>query len=196
MALALELRPTTRAALLTAVEITPYRAFALDSSYKTLQVLYGSDSVDTRTLYNRHGLLIVAVQQGHLGSVAMNALLLQRDTTHGKLANKVRATATGINAGNGVMKVFSERDPENLPWDKLGIDVVLECTGIFTSKESAGAHIPAGAKKVLISAPSGDAPMYVMGVNQEKYTADQAVVSNASAPQVQIEAYLHCLPYV
>ena len=96
----------------------------------------------------RKDLEFVAIND--LGSVDMNALLLQRDTTHGPLAKKVRTTATGINAGNGVMKVFAERDPENLPWGKLGIDVVLECTGIFTKREMAEKHLKAGARKVLI----------------------------------------------
>ena len=116
-----------------------------------------------------------------LGPTEMNALLLQRDTTHGPLANKVKATATGINAGNGVMKVFSERDPEKLPWDKLGIDVVLECTGIFTKREMAEKHLKAGAKKVLISAPgTGEDLTVVYGVNDHKLRKSHNVVSNAS----------------
>ena len=127
----------------------------------------------------RKDLEFVAIND--LGSVEMNALLLQRDTTHGKLANKVRATATGINAGNGVMKVFSERDPENLPWDKLGIDVVLECTGIFTKRDMAEKHLKAGAKKVLISAPgTGEDLTVVYGVNDHKLRKSHTVVSNAS----------------
>lgn len=116
-----------------------------------------------------------------LGSTEMNALLLQRDTTHGPLAKRVTATATGINAGNGVMKVFSERDPENLPWDRLGIDVVLECTGIFTKRDMAEKHLKAGAKKVLISAPgTGEDLTVVYGVNDHKLRKSHTVVSNAS----------------
>jgi glyceraldehyde 3-phosphate dehydrogenase len=93
----------------------------------------------------------------------------------------VKATATGINAGNGVMKVFSERDPEKLPWDKLGIDVVLECTGIFTKREMAEKHLKAGAKKVLISAPgTGEDLTVVYGVNDHKLRKSHTVVSNAS----------------
>ncbi len=127
----------------------------------------------------RKDLEFVAIND--LGSVDMNALLLQRDTTHGPLANKVRATATGINAGNGVMKVFAERDPENLPWDKLGIDVVLECTGIFTKREMAEKHLKAGAKKVLISAPAtGEDLTVVYGVNDHKLRKSHTIVSNAS----------------
>ncbi len=127
----------------------------------------------------RKDLEFVAIND--LGSVDMNALLLQRDTTHGPLTNKVKATATGINAGNGVMKVFAERDPENLPWEKLGIDVVLECTGIFTKREMAEKHVKAGAKKVLISAPAtGEDLTVVYGVNDHKLRKSHTIVSNAS----------------
>ncbi|MEE2995798.1 MAG: type I glyceraldehyde-3-phosphate dehydrogenase [Pseudomonadota bacterium] len=127
----------------------------------------------------RKDLEFVAIND--LGSTEMNALLLQRDTTHGPLSNKVKATATGINAGRGVMKVFAERDPENLPWDKLGIDVVLECTGLFTKREMAEKHLKAGAKKVLISAPgSGEDLTVVYGVNDHKLRKSHTVVSNAS----------------
>ena len=127
----------------------------------------------------RKDLEFVAIND--LGSVDMNALLLQRDTTHGPLAKKVRTTATGINAGNGVMKVFAERDPEKLPWGKLGIDVVLECTGIFTKREMAEKHLKAGARKVLISAPaSGEDLTVVYGVNDQKLRKSHTIVSNAS----------------
>ena len=116
-----------------------------------------------------------------LGSVDMNALLLQHDTTHGKFPKPVRATATGINAGSGVIKVYAERNPEDLPWGKLGIDVVLECTGIFTKREQAAMHLKAGAKKVLISAPAtGEDLTVVYGVNDHKLRKSHTVVSNAS----------------
>ncbi|MBI76890.1 MAG: type I glyceraldehyde-3-phosphate dehydrogenase [Rhodospirillaceae bacterium] len=116
-----------------------------------------------------------------LGSIEANALLLQRDTIHGTFPGKVRATKTGINLGKGTIKVFAERDPKNLPWDKLGIDVVLECTGIFTKREHAEAHIAAGAKKVLISAPAtGEDLTVVCGVNDKKLRKSHTVVSNAS----------------
>ena len=116
-----------------------------------------------------------------LGSVDMNALLLQHDTTHGKFSKSVRATATGINAGSGVIKEYAERNPEDLPWGKLGIDVVLECTGIFTKREQAAMHLKAGAKKVLISAPAtGEDLTVVYGVNDHKLRKSHTVVSNAS----------------
>jgi len=88
-----------------------------------------------------------------LGSVEANAHLLRHDTMHGPFPGTVKVTKTGIDCGRGVIKVFAERDPANLPWDKLGIDVVMECTGIFTKREQVQAHIDAGARKVLISTP-------------------------------------------
>ena len=116
-----------------------------------------------------------------LGSIEANALLLQRDTIHGPFPGKVKATKTGINLGKGNIRVLAERDPRNLPWDKLGIDVVLECTGIFTKREHAEAHIAAGAKKVLISAPAtGEDLTVVCGVNDKKLRKSHTVVSNAS----------------
>ena len=116
-----------------------------------------------------------------LGSIEANALLLQRDTIHGPFPGKVKATKTGINLGKGNIRVLAERDPRNLPWDKLGIDVVLECTGIFTKREHAEAHIDAGAKKVLISAPAtGEDLTVVCGVNDKKLRKSHTVVSNAS----------------
>ena len=127
----------------------------------------------------RKDLEFVAIND--LGSVEMNAHLLQHDSTHGKFPKTVKATATGINAGDGVIKVYSERDPEALPWDKLGVDVVLECTGIFTKREQAQMHLKAGAKRVLISAPaSGEDLTVVYGVNENKLRKSHTIVSNAS----------------
>ena len=116
-----------------------------------------------------------------LGSIDANALLLKRDTIHGAFPGTVKTTKTGINIGRGNIKIFAERDPANLPWGKLGIDVVLECTGIFTKREHADAHIAAGAKKVLISAPAtGEDLTVVCGVNDKKLRKSHTVVSNAS----------------
>ena len=127
----------------------------------------------------RKDLEFVAIND--LGSVEMNAHLLQHDTTHGRFPKTVKATATGINAGNGVIKVFSERNPEDLPWGKLGIDVVMECTGIFTKRAQAEMHLKAGAKRVLISAPaSGEDLTVVYGVNDHKLRKSHTIVSNAS----------------
>jgi glyceraldehyde 3-phosphate dehydrogenase len=116
-----------------------------------------------------------------LGSVDMNAMLLQHDSSHGPFPGKVKVTKTGINLGRGNIKVIAERDPAKLPWGKMDIDVVLECTGIFTSREAAGKHLEAGAKRVLISAPStGEDIMVVYGVNDDKLRKKHKLVSNAS----------------
>ena len=116
-----------------------------------------------------------------LGSIDANALLLQRDTIHGPFPGKVRTTKTGINIGKRNIKIFSERDPANLPWNKLGIDVVMECTGIFTKRTHAEQHLAAGAKKVLISAPAqGEDLTVVRGVNEGKLRKSHTIVSNAS----------------
>lgn len=123
---------------------------------------------------------IVAIND--LGSPEVNAHLLQYDSVHGRFPGEVKARKTGISIGSGnVIKSFAERNPADLPWGDLGIDVVMECTGIFTSKEKAGAHLEAGAKKVLISAPSGDADLTVVyGVNHRKITKKHDIISNAS----------------
>lgn len=116
-----------------------------------------------------------------LGSVEANGRLLQYDTMHGKFSGKVKITKTGINIGNGNIRVFAERNPANLPWDKLGVDVVMECTGIFTKRDQVQAHLDAGAKKVLISAPAtGEDLTVVCGVNENKLRKSHKVVSNAS----------------
>ena len=99
----------------------------------------------------RNDISVVAIND--LGSVEANAHLLSYDSVHGKLNSKVTVTSDGINTEHGNIKVFSERNPEDLPWGDLGIDIALECTGLFTKKEDANKHIIAGAKKVLISAP-------------------------------------------
>ncbi|MBT4486458.1 MAG: type I glyceraldehyde-3-phosphate dehydrogenase [Rhodospirillaceae bacterium] len=116
-----------------------------------------------------------------LGPIETNAHLLRQDSVHGPFPGKVRTTKTGMNLGSGAIRVTAERDPANLPWGQLGVDVALECTGIFTAKEKAAAHLAAGAKKVLISAPSGDADITVVyGVNHNKMRKSHKVVSNAS----------------
>ena len=94
-------------------------------------------------------------------------------------ARRVKHTGDGISVGGNPVAVFGERDPADIPWGSAGADFVVESTGVFTSLEAASKHKAGGAKKVVISAPSGDAPMFVMGVNDDQY-AGQDVVSNAS----------------
>jgi len=104
------------------------------------------------------------------------------DTTHGKADGEVTHDAANntVSIDGEPIKVFGEMDPSNIDWGSAGVDYVVESTGAFTSTEAASAHLKGGAKKVVISAPSGDAPMFVMGVNQEKYESSMDVVSNAS----------------
>ena len=127
----------------------------------------------------REDLEFVAVND--LGSVEMNAHLLQYDTSHGRFPREVKHTKAGLDAGSGAIRVLAERDPEKLPWGDLGIDVVLECTGLFTTREQAGKHLAAGAKRVLISAPAtGEDLTVVYGVNHDRLRKAHTIVSNAS----------------
>ncbi len=123
---------------------------------------------------------IVAIND--LGDTKINAHLTQYDTTHGRFDKSVKVGADGSLIVNGdEIQVLSERSPAKLPWKDLGIDVVFECTGLFASKEKAKAHLEAGAKKVLISAPAGnDLPTIVFGVNEKTLKATDTIVSNAS----------------
>ena len=103
-----------------------------------------------------------------LGSIEANAHLIKYDSTHGHLIMKLKLLADGFQIGDQNIKVFAERDPAKLPWGKLGADVVLECTGFFLDKASAGKHIEAGAKKVIISAPAKEVDFTVVqGVNSK-----------------------------
>lgn len=108
--------------------------------------------------------------------------MLTHDTVHGKFNGEVAADAeTGHLLVNGhVIQVFAEKDPSQIDWSSCGAEYILECTGLFTSVEKASAHLRGGAKKVIISAPSADAPMFVMGVNHEKYDKNITILSNAS----------------
>ena len=109
------------------------------------------------------------------------AYMLKFDTMHGKFSGTVDATENTIIVNGKAVPVYAERDPANLPWKELEAEYVLECTGLFLTKEKAQGHIDAGAKHVIMSAPSkDDTPMFVVGVNEDKYTSDMAFVSNAS----------------
>ena len=116
-----------------------------------------------------------------LGPVESNAHLLTYDSVHGRLPAPVTTGADWLDAGNGRIKVTAERDPAKLPWGELGVQVALECTGIFTKREAAAKHLEAGAKRVLISAPADGVDLtVVMGVNNDALTAEHVIVSNAS----------------
>jgi len=128
---------------------------------------------------NREDLEVVALND--LGPVETNAHLLRYDSVHGPFQGAVQTKEGAMDAGRGWMTVTSERDPAKLPWAKLGVDVALECTGIFTDREKAAAHLKAGAKRVLVSAPANGADLTVVyGVNHGKLEKSHVVVSNAS----------------
>jgi glyceraldehyde 3-phosphate dehydrogenase len=127
----------------------------------------------------RSDITVVAVND--LAPVETNAHLLRYDSVHGRFPGEVKVEGDSINVGNGAIKVTAERDPAKLPWKALGVDIALECTGIFTSKDKAKAHLDAGAKRVIISAPADGVDLTVVfGVNHDKLTRDHKVVSNAS----------------
>ena len=136
-----------------------------------------------RALYEAHRtneIQIIAIND--LTNIATNVHLTRYDSTHGKFSGTVRASGDGMEINGDYIHVYAERDPSKLPWGKLGIDVVYECTGHFTTKEKASAHLQAGAKKVIISAPGGkdvDATI-VYGVNHQTLKTTDTVISNAS----------------
>src|SRR5450759_1032181 len=140
----------------------------------------------------RHNLQIVAIND--LGNAETNAHLTRYDTAHGKFNGTVTVNGEFMVVNGDQIKVLAQRNPAELPWGALGVDVVLECTGLFTSKEKAGAHLKGGARKVIISAPGGkdiDATV-VYGVNHQSLKASHTVISNAScttnclAPMVKV----------
>src|SRR3954464_15849206 len=127
----------------------------------------------------RRDIEVVAIND--LGPVETNAHLLRYDSVHGRFPGHVTCGEDWIDAGLGKMKVTAIRDPATLPHKDLGVDIAFECTGIFTSKDKASAHLTAGAKRVLVSAPADGADLTVVyGVNHDKLTKDHKVVSNAS----------------
>ena len=136
-----------------------------------LRALYELDRTDEIT--------IVAIND--LGPAKSNAHLTQYDTAHGKFPGTVSVEDGDMLVNGDRIKVFAERDPSKLPWAELGIDIVMECTGLFRSRETAGAHITAGAKKVIISAPGQNVDNTVVyGVNHDSLKATDLVISNAS----------------
>jgi glyceraldehyde 3-phosphate dehydrogenase len=127
------------------------------------------------------GVDIDLVAVNDLTSPETNAHLLKYDSTHGPLAEEVTVTGDGIAVGGDEFKVFAERDPKSLPWGDLGVDVVIESTGIFTDGEQAVAHVDAGAPRVIISAPATNVDAtFVVGVNDDTFDPSMKIVSNAS----------------
>ena len=134
-----------------------------------------------RAIYEsgRKDIDVVAVND--LGPVETNAHLLRYDSVHGRFPHEVTVKGDQIAIGKETFKVTAIKDPAQLPWKELGVDIALECTGIFTSKEKASAHLSAGAKRVLVSAPADGADLTVVyGVNHDKLSKEHIVVSNAS----------------
>ncbi len=128
---------------------------------------------------SREGVEIVAINDPFIAADYM-AYMVKYDTVHGRFNGTITSEEGKLIVNGKEIKVYNEMDPKNIPWGKDGVDYVLECSGVFTTMEKAQAHLDAGAKKVIISAPSKDAPMFVMGVNNDTYTPDMNIISNAS----------------
>lgn len=128
---------------------------------------------------NKKEVEVVAINDPFIQADYM-AYMLKYDTVHGRFNGDIKTEEHKIIINGKEIKVYNEMDPVNIPWGADGVDYVLECSGVFTTIEKAEAHLKAGAKKVIISAPSKDAPMFVMGVNNDKYTPDINILSNAS----------------
>ncbi|MBC9719763.1 type I glyceraldehyde-3-phosphate dehydrogenase [Streptomyces sp. TRM66268-LWL] len=153
--------------------------------------------------FGRIGRLVlrIALERPDINVVAINdpfiaadyaAYMFKYDSTHRQYKGEVKSDGEFLIVNGHSIRVFGEKDPSSIPWGKTGVDYVIESTGVFTTKAGAQKHIDSGAKKVVITAPSSDAPMFVVGVNEEKYTLDIDIVSNAScttnglAPLVKI----------
>ena len=142
---------------------------------------------------NNQGCDLELVAINDLGKIESNAHLLKYDSIHGAIQNSIKVDNDELIIDSSSIKYFSERNPEDLPWGDLDIDIVFECTGIFTSRDAASSHIKAGAKKVLISAPAQNPDKTIVyGVNHKQLTSDDIIISNAScttnclAPLAQI----------
>lgn len=131
-----------------------------------------------RETYNRDNVEVAAIND--LLEVEHLAYLLKYDSVHGRFNEKVEVRDGKLYVNDKHIRTSAEKDPENLKWDEVGVTVVAECTGIFTTLEKANLHIKGGAKNVVISSPSSDVPMFVMGVNHIKMTVKDTIISNAS----------------
>jgi glyceraldehyde 3-phosphate dehydrogenase (phosphorylating) len=127
----------------------------------------------------RKDIEVIAVND--LGPVETNAHLLRYDSVHGRFPGEVTVKGDSISVGDRSFKVTVQKDPSNLPWKELGVDIALECTGLFASKDKASAHVQAGAKRVLVSTPADGADFTVVyGINDDKMTKDHVIISNGS----------------
>ena len=134
-----------------------------------------------RAILENYSKKIQVVAINDLGSIETNAHLIKYDSTHGVLSHDIKTSKDGFNILNQNIKVYAERDPSNLPWGKIGADIILECTGLFLNNESAGKHLKAGAKKVIISAPGKDVDFtIVQGVNSKELKKEHNIISNGS----------------
>ena len=144
-----------------------------------------------RQMLDRNDLNVVAIND--LTDVDTLAHLLKFDSIHGKFNGTVEVSNGNLVVNGSTINISAERDPANLPWGSLGVDVVVESTGVFTSKEKAGLHLEAGAGKVVISAPAkGELKTVVLGVNDDILTADDRIVSNASCTTTALRPWRKC----
>lgn len=143
-----------------------------------------------RETIERNDIEVVAIND--LMDIEQLAYLLRYDSVHGKWNYEVNISGNNLIVSGKTIRVTAEKDPSKLRWNEVGADAVVDCTGIFKSREAVQAHIDAGGKKVVISSPTNDIPMYVMGVNHEQISADENMISNAScttnclAPMVKV----------
>ena len=129
--------------------------------------------------FDKEDIDVIAINDPFISADYM-VYMIKHDTIHGPFKGEVKEEDGDLVIDGHRIKVYNEKDPSQIPWGEVGVEYVLECSGVFTTTETASAHLQAGAKKVVISAPSKDAPMFVMGVNNETYTSDMNIVSNAS----------------
>ena len=129
--------------------------------------------------FDKEDIDVIAINDPFISADYM-VYMIKHDTIHGPFKGEVKEEDGDLVIDGHRIKVYNDKDPSQIPWGEVGVEYVLECSGVFTTTETASAHLQAGAKKVVISAPSKDAPMFVMGVNNETYTSDMNIVSNAS----------------
>ena len=133
-----------------------------------------------RAALQRNNVEVVAINDPAFTDLSYMCYVFKYDSIHGQFKGTVEPTEGGILINGKKIAVYNEREPKLVPWGKVGVDYVAESSGFFTTTEKASAHLEGGAKKVVITAPSSDAPMFVMGVNNDKYDSSMKVVSNAS----------------